>query len=170
MRYASGVWSVTMKTAKVETDPLARGRRALCRGDHAGDGRADRRRTIRTIRSPRSSAPTRASLRSAPDELERSDWRRCAHAGERRGAPLPGPRAAEARACLPGLLPLLLPARNGRAARRRHADRRRARRGARLHRSAPGNLGSDPHRRRSVPALRAPRAGDHRSGSRRFRT
>src|SRR5260370_38882560 len=47
-------------------------------------------------------------------------------------APLPGPRAAQARECLRGLLPLLLPPRDG-GTRQADAFARQARCGARLH-------------------------------------
>ena len=100
------------------------GGRALCRGAAAGAGRADRPRTIRTIRSRASSCPTRPNSTCAGGK-RRSDRRRCPQPGRRHRASLSRPRAAQADACLRGLLPLLLPPRNGRA---RQAERAVARR------------------------------------------
>src|SRR5471030_1641008 len=75
--------------------------------------------------------------------------------------PISRPRPAEAIACLPGLLPLLLPPRKSRA-RRRGAELPRTRRGARLHPRPLRNLGSDPDRRRSADAGAAPAGGADR--------
>ena len=130
-------------------------RRAALRGrDHAAGRGADRPR--RSARSDR--APVRARRRRADHDAgraRRSDRRRRAFAGRRHRAPLSGPRAAQARERLRGLLPLLLPPRDGRAG-QADALARQARCRARLHRGASADLGSDPHRRRSAGAVGAP--------------
>ena len=79
-----------------------------------GDRRADRPR--RPERPDR--APVRARRRRARHGIRRarrSDRRRRPQPGRRDRAPLSRPRAAEARPRLRGLLPLLLPPRDGRA-------------------------------------------------------
>ncbi len=110
--------------------------------------------TIRPTRSPASSCPTRRSSRSlqarAPTRSATT-----AHAGRGHRAPLSRPRAAEADPRLRGLLPLLLPARDGRPG-KASACRRGARRGAGLYRRTAGDLGGDPHRRRPADAVAAP--------------
>ena len=70
-------------------------------------------------------------------------------------APLSRPRAAESRARLRGLLPVLFPARDGRAQGSGRPDPRDTGRSHRLYRRAPRHLGSDPDRRRSADPVAA---------------
>ena len=96
----------------------------------------------------------------------RSDRRLAHQPGRGHRPPLSRPRAAEGRPCLPGLLPLLLPPRDGGAAGARHPLARRHGRGLRLYRRPSGDLGGDPHRRRSAGALAAPARRDHAAARR----
>ena len=78
------------------------------------DRRADR--SGRSARSDRAAIRSRdAGARATAGGTCRSDRRRCAQPGPRHRAPLSRSRAAQARQRLRGLLPLLLPPRNGRA-------------------------------------------------------
>src|ERR1051326_7238683 len=107
-------------------------RRAICRCDQPGTGRADR--SFRPARPDR--APVRARCgraRARARGAQRSYRRRRQESGSRHRASLSRSRAAQAGACLPGLLPVLLPARAGRTAGAAVAVARRARWGARLH-------------------------------------
>ena len=132
---------------------------------------------VRLIDRARSGRPDRAAVRSgcarvaaAAGGARRSARRGAALARARSRAPLSRSGAAEAHARLPGLLPLLLPARGGGAGRSASAVGRCARCGARLHRWRARHLGGDPHRRRPVHALPAPhRRGHQRAGSHRPR-
>ena len=104
---------------------LAGGGGALCGGAAGGSRRADRpRRSARSDRAPVRARRGRA--RSAPGRIGRSDRRRRLQPGRRRGASLSRPRAAQADARLRGLLPLLLPPRNGRTGQGQAACRRQA--------------------------------------------
>ena len=105
--------------------------------------------------------PDAAELEARAGGARRSDRRRRAHAGRRHRASLSRPRAAQARACLPGLLPVLLSPRDGRPGPPAVAVARRARDGARLHPRASGDLGGHPHRRRSADPVAAPAARGH---------
>ena len=88
----------------------------------------------------------------------RSDRRRSVQSRRGDGPSLPGPRTAESRQRLRGLLPVLLPPRNGRAGAGR-AVAGGACRGARIHRRRSGDLGSDSQRRRSAGGLGAAARG-----------
>ena len=104
--------------------------------------------------------PDAAELETQPQESADPIGDRCPQPGRRRGASLSRPRAAQAHRDLRGLLPLLLPPRNGGAG-RGNPVAAAARYGAGLHRHAQGNLGGDPDRRRSAGAVAAPdQAGD----------
>ncbi len=98
--------------------------------------------------------PDPAELATQSGGTRRPDRRRRSEPGRGPRAPLSRPRAVEARPCLPGLLPLLLPPRHGRTARPPKPVARPARGRARLYPSARGNLGSHPHRRRSAHPVR----------------
>ena len=144
------------------------GRCAICRRHYASDGRADRpRRPERSDRAPVRARSGRAcrSIRGAG----RPDRRQRAQSGRRHCAPLSRPCAAQAHPCLRGLLPLLLPARDGWPC-RRTPDGASARRRARLYRGASRGVGGRADRRRSAGALG--RAGSSRwcRGSQPFRT
>ena len=151
--------------------PLGTGRRRPCAAGEARRPRcawpsAMRSRSRRAIAGlidradpddpiARQFVPDIAELTSHAGRARRPDRRQRAFAGRRHRAPLSGSRAAEAGERLRGLLPLLLPPRDGRAG-QEGAHRATARCRARLHRDASRNLGGDPHRRRSAGALRAP--------------
>ena len=146
--------------------PLQDGGGALRRRHHAGARRLDR--SVRSARSDGAAIRARcARTAHGARRKPRSDRRRGAQPGRGYRAPLSGPGAAQARQCLRGVLPVLLPPRDGRAGAGR-AVRRGARPGARLRRKPPGNLGSHPNRRRSAGALGAPaeRGGDAASRDR----
>ena len=68
------IWTCAMRALIAGADARVAGGgcRPLRRGDHAGHGRADRPRRSRTIRSPASSCPTRASWTSKPGGARRS--------------------------------------------------------------------------------------------------
>ncbi len=126
----------------------------------------DHRRNRGADRSRRSGRSDRGAIRAQRRRAERQprgsirpDRRRASFAAARHRPPLPGPGAAEADPGLPGLLPLLLPARAGRAG-RGPAGARRARPRVCLHRITFRNLGGDRYRRRSVSAVAAPRRRD----------
>ena len=72
--------------------------------------------------------PSAAETEISADELSDPIGDRGALAGQGHRASLSRPRAPEATACLPGLLPLLLPPREGRAGRRGAVGRRARRR------------------------------------------
>ena len=106
--------------------------------------------------------PDIAELTTAPDE-------RADPIGDHTHSPVegivhryPDRVLLEARQRVRGLLPLLLPPRDGRAG-QEGALRTTARCRARLHRGASRDLGSDPHRRRSAGALGAPPRRGHRA-------
>ncbi len=140
---------------------LGCGGRALRGRAAAGAGRSDRSATIRTIRSRASSFPTRRNSTSQPQELSDPIGDDAHSPGRGHRAPLSRPRAAQAHADLRGLLPLLLPPRDGRAGQGQGAVGRGADAGARLYPRPTGYLGSDPHRRRSAGAVgAAPARGD----------
>ncbi len=109
-------------------------RRALCRGVDAGDGGADRSGGSGGSHRPAIRARSARADRRAERAL-RSDRRCRPFAGQGRRPSLSRPRPAAAGSRLPGLLPLLLPAR-GRRAERRRTDARGAERRARLHSAA----------------------------------
>ena len=141
---------------------------ALCGGAHAGDGGSDRPR--RSGRSDRAAIRARcARARAKTGRTRRSDRRRSFQPGRRRGAPLSRSRASENRQCLRGLLPLLLPPRNGRAGAGR-ALGRGACCGARLYREPSADLGSDPFRRRSADPFGAAASTTSCGGLRPFLT
>ena len=115
------IWSRPAWCRRRARAALERGRGALCRRDHAGDGRPDR--------PGRSRRPDRAPVRARPGRTRRR---------RRRSAPTrsattpispvegivhryPDRVLLKLAACLPGLLPVLLPPRDGRA---RRAGRR----------------------------------------------
>ena len=100
---------------RTQRDRTRSGRRALRGRDHAGARRADRPRPIRTIRSRGNSCPTPPNCDIQPDERADPIGDDAHSPGRRHRASLSRPRAAEADACLRGLLPLLLPPRDGRA-------------------------------------------------------
>ena len=115
-------------------------------------------RPIRTTRSRGSSSPISracssnsesAPIRSAVDAYIRVEG--IVHR-------YPDRVLLEARPCVPGLLPASATGRRWWAPPPTVALRGRARRRARLHRGASGDLGGDPHRRRSAGALGAPAA------------
>ena len=103
--------------------------------------------------------PSARRARRPPRRAARSDRRQDARAGRRDRPSLSGPRAAQGRIRVPGLLPLLLPPRDGGAGQRRQSFTGRTRSCARLHPRASRNLGSHHHRRRSLHAVRPTRVG-----------
>ena len=135
--------------------PRSSGRGALCGLDHADHGRADRSAAIRTIRS-RANSCRRSRARRAAAGARRSDRRRC-----------PSPVAGIVHR-YPDRVLLKLVCTSARsiaasasAARSWGPGGRRAvaggaRRRARLYPRPSGDLGSDPHRRRSAGAVAAP--------------
>ena len=102
----------------------------------------------------------------APGESADPIGDRRAFAGRRHRASLSRPGAVQAGARLRGVLPVLLPPRNGRPGQGDRAVAGRLSRRARLYPRASGNLGSDPDRRRSPDAVAAAARRDH-GGSRR---
>ena len=103
--------------------------------------------------------PDEAELAAAPGERADpiGDDAHSPVAGHR--APLSRPRAAEGHPRLRGLLPLLLPPRDGRARQGAARCRRPSSDAALAYIAArSGDLGGDPHRRRSADAVAAPAA------------
>ena len=145
------------------------GRRAIRRRHHAGDGRADRpRRSARSDRAPvraRSGRARRARRRSAPIRSAITPTARsrasctaiptACCSSSRMSARSIAASASGARWSAPAAEPL---------------TRAAARRRARLHRRASGNLGGHPHRRRSAGAVGAPAQAGGRAARRDRRT
>ena len=103
--------------------------------------------------------PDRARADDDAGGAGRPDRRPDAFAGRGDRASLSGPGAAQGGACVSGLLPVLLPARDGRAAWAGHAVAGGAGCGLGLYRGSRGDLGGDPHRRRSAGAVAAATCG-----------
>ena len=147
----------------------AGGRGALCGRDHAGHGRADRsRRPGRSDRPPVRARRARAAASRRGTAPTRSAT--SAHARARHRAPLSGPRAAQAHARLPGLLPLLLPPRNGRPGGRRRFRRDALDAALAYIAARPAHPRGDPHRRRPAHAVAAPHRRGHARARRDRRT
>ncbi len=113
-------------------------------------------------RPGRSRRPDRPPVRADAGRARRPG-RRIRRSGRRRGpqprrgdrAPLSGPGAAEGHPHLRGLLPVLLPPRDGGAGRGEAAVGRGPGRRLRLYRRPAGGLGGDRHRRRPAVAVGA---------------